>query len=291
MRTGRAFAIVIGAVLLTGVTAGIATAHVPGSGATATGASGFGSDFGLGIDHVAAGADHLLFLLMLLFPAPLIALEGRWQASGNPGRSAIRIVLVVTAFAIGHSLTLLLAGLGLVEVPTRLIESLIAVSILVSAIHAIRPLVPGGEAGIAFGFGLCHGLAFAAIIGEMGLSGSALATTLLGFNLGIEMVQLLVVALMMPSLYILSKTRIYTPFRIGVASFGVVLSVGWLLERTTLLPTDPFAAISEALVANPFKVVAAVAVLAAATHYTPGLRVPGPPQALKARGPLRDSAR
>ena len=115
---------------------------------------GFTATAGLGVQHIATGADHLLFLLMLLIPAPLVARRGRWRRGDDARRSALRVVHVVTAFAIGHSTTLALATLGLVHLPSRLVESLIAVSILVSAVHALRPLVPGGEAWIAAGFGL-----------------------------------------------------------------------------------------------------------------------------------------
>lgn len=154
---------------------------------------GFVATVGLGMRHIGEGADHLLFLLMLLISAPLVVRRGRWGRRDNARGSVIRVVHVVTAFAIGHSVTLALATLGLVRLPTRLVESLIALSILVAALHALRPLAPGGEARIAFGFGLVHGLAFATLLGDLGLSGVALVSSLLGFNLGIEATQLLVV--------------------------------------------------------------------------------------------------
>ena len=172
------------------------------------------------MQHIGEGADHLLFLLMLLIPAPLVARRGRWRRGGDGRRSVIRVVHVVTAFAIGHSITLALATLGVIHVPARLVESLIALSILVSAVHALRPLVPRGEPIIAAGFGLVHGLAFATLLGDLGLSGGALVSSLLGFNLGIELTQLLVVALMMPSLYVLSQTRAYGVLRPALALVG-----------------------------------------------------------------------
>lgn len=210
----------------------------------------------LGVEHVAEGADHMLFLLMLLIAA----------------RSVVRVVHVVTAFALGHSITLALAALGLIDVPTRLVESVIALSVLVSAVHAVRPLVPGGEAWIAAGFGLVHGLAFAALVGDLGASGGALVSSLLGFNLGIEITQLLVVALMMPSLLVLGRTAAYGPFRALAGLLGVALAAGWLLERTTLTSSDPLAPVSEALVGHPFTVAAAVALLAALAYCLPAPR-------------------
>ena len=94
--------------------------------------------------------------------------------------------------------------------PSRPIEVLIAVSILVSAARALRPLFTVREAGIAAFFGLIHGLAFATIIGELGLGQWQRVAGILGFNLGIETMQMIVVAVTMPSLILLSRTCIFT---------------------------------------------------------------------------------
>jgi hypothetical protein len=135
------------------------TIAIPAAGASTE--HGFVAAVHLGIQHIASGADHLLFLVMLLLPAPLLARRGRWVRADDLRRNSWRVVHVVTAFAVGHSITLALAALGYISAPTRVVESLIALSILVSGIHAVRPLVPGGETWIAAGFGLMHGLAFA----------------------------------------------------------------------------------------------------------------------------------
>ncbi|MDT7846723.1 HupE/UreJ family protein [Streptomyces justiciae] len=228
---------------------------------------GFATTAGLGIEHVGSGADHLLFLLMLLLPAPLTAAGGRWRAAApSARRSVVRVVHVVTAFAIGHSLTLAAAAAGLLDVPSRPVETLIALSIAVSAVHAVRPLAARGEVLIAAGFGLVHGLAFASLIGDLGLARGSLVTTLLGFNLGIELTQLLVVALLMPSLAVLAGTGAYTAFRVGVAGVGLVFSVSWMLERAGLTPADPFEGVQTWLVENPLLIASAVAVLALAAR-------------------------
>ena len=153
---------------------------------------GFVAAVSLGAHHIAGGSDHLLFLIMLLLPAPLVAARNRWvrQTTSGPssvGRVSWRVVHVVTAFAIGHSCTLALSALGWIDLPSRLVESGIALSVLVSAVHAIRPLVRRGEVIIAGSFGLLHGLAFAAVLAGLDLSRTGLVTTLLGFNLGIEL--------------------------------------------------------------------------------------------------------
>lgn len=201
------------------------------SGAVAADFGGFAGMFRLGMHHIAEGADHLLFLLALLLPAPLLARRGRWRGVAGLSGSALRIVGVVTAFTLGHSLTLALAGMGLVHIPAGPVEVLIAVSILISALHAMRPLFPGREAVIAGFFGLIHGLAFANVLDQLGLSGWERVINLLGFNLGIEAVQLLVIAATLPSLLLLSRTRAYGMLRIGGALFAGIAALAWIAER------------------------------------------------------------
>lgn len=230
---------------------------------------GFATTAALGIEHIGEGADHLLFLLMLLIPAPLLATGGSWRPAPSRRRAVMRVVHVVTAFAVGHSLTLALAAAGVIDLPTRPVETLIALSIAVSAIHALRPLVAHGEVVIATGFGLIHGLAFASLITDLGLDRGSLLTTLLGFNLGIELTQLLVVALLMPSLLVLARTRFYPAFRTTVAIVGLLFSSSWMLERAALTSTDPFEGVQTWLVGHPLWVAATVAALAATAHgYT-----------------------
>jgi len=195
------------------------------------GKAGFASLFRLGMRHIAEGTDHLLFLLALLLPAPLLVVGSRWSGFAGARQSVVRILKVVTAFTVGHSITLALAALGVVRVPARPIEVLIAFSILVSAIHAVRPIFPGREAIVAAFFGLIHGLAFATTLGELGLGRWERVVSILGFNLGIETMQLIVVAATMPSLVLLSRMRSYSILRIGGALFAALASVGWIAER------------------------------------------------------------
>ena len=194
-------------------------------------ASGFPTLFRLGMRHIAEGTDHLLFLLALLLPAPLIARGSRWAGFAGLRPSLRHILTIVTAFTIGHSVTLALAAWGVVSVPSRPIEVLIAVSILISAIHALRPIFPGKEAAIAAFFGLIHGLAFAATLTNLGLGRWERLFGILAFNLGIETMQLIVVALTMPSLVLLSRTRAYPPLRITGALFAALAALGWIDER------------------------------------------------------------
>jgi hypothetical protein len=193
--------------------------------------SGFAGAFRLGVRHIAEGTDHLLFLLTLLLPAPLLALAGRWKGRATVRRSLTQILRIVTAFTLGHSLTLALSGLGLVHLPSRPVEVLIAISILISAIHAMRPLFPGREAIIAASFGLIHGLAFASALNELGVTGWYRLISVFGFNLGIEAMQLAVVTVALPALLLLSRTKSYSAFRIAGAAFACVASCAWIAER------------------------------------------------------------
>lgn len=192
---------------------------------------GFGAAFLLGMRHIAEGHDHLLFLIALLLPAPLLARGGRWTAL-RPWRSTLRhLAGIVTAFTLGHSLTLIGAAAFDWSLPARPVEMLIALSILISAIHVLRPIFPGREALVAGGFGLVHGLAFATVVGHFGLGAEEKGLTILGFNLGIEAVQLLVVAAILPSFLLLAPTRWFAGVRIGGGILALIAASAWLAER------------------------------------------------------------
>lgn len=220
---------------------------------------GFRRIFALGMGHIADGTDHLLFLLTLLLPAPLLAAKGRWTGVVAPGRGVLRLAKIVTAFTVGHSLTLLLGALAIVRVPEPPVEVLIAVSILLSAVHALRPVFPGREFVVAGAFGLVHGLAFATVIAELGLDRWAMALGILGFNLGIEAMQLAVVLATMPWLLILSTTRAYPAVRVLGAGFAAVAATGWMAERA-LGWANPVNPAVDALAAHALWVVALLAV-------------------------------
>jgi hypothetical protein len=192
---------------------------------------GFAATFRLGARHIAEGTDHLLFLLALLLPAPLVVASGRWGGYAGGGMALRRIVKVVTAFTLGHSLTLVSGALGWARLPGTLVEAAIAVSIFVSAVHALVPIFRGREIFIAGGFGLVHGLAFAATLTGFGFDSLTLASSVLGFNLGIEAFQLLVILAAMPWLVLLARSRVYGPFRIAGAALTGIAAAAWFAER------------------------------------------------------------
>ncbi|HVV04654.1 MAG TPA: HupE/UreJ family protein [Puia sp.] len=189
----------------------------------------------LGIHHIAEGTDHLLFLLALLLPAPLMVNGKKWGTYKGIRSSSVSLLKIVTAFTIGHSITLLLGALGWIHFPSGPIEVLIAISILVSAIHAIRPIFPGKEMLIAGSFGLIHGMAFAAVIARLHLSTGPMVLSILAFNIGIECMQLLVVVMTVPGLIALSKTRSYTWFRVAAGCLAGIAALVWIVERSIAL--------------------------------------------------------
>ncbi|SMC98546.1 HupE/UreJ family protein [Novosphingobium sp. B1] len=194
----------------------------------------FANAFGLGAHHIAEGYDHLLFLLALLLPAPLLAAGQRWGRA-RPARDTFRaLAWIVTAFTIGHSTTLILAAFFGVRLPAQPVEAGIAFSVLVSAIHAARPLFPGKEPLIAGLFGLVHGLAFATLVSNFGLGTGTRATAILGFNIGIEAVQLVVVVLALPVLLLLARHTWGARVRLCLAAMTGLAALVWLAERLGL---------------------------------------------------------
>jgi hypothetical protein len=193
---------------------------------------GIKSMFSLGMQHIKEGTDHLLFLIVLLLPAPLVTdNKHRWAQYGGLKYSLLRLLKIVTAFTAGHSITLLAGALGYFHLPSQFVEILIAGSILVSAIHAIRPLFPGKELFIAGGFGCIHGLAFATVLSGLELSTGKLILSICSFNLGIEYMQLLIMAAIVPWLLLAARTTAYQYMRITGALLAGIAAAGWMMER------------------------------------------------------------
>ena len=233
--------------------------------------------FSLGLHHIAEGTDHLLFLLALLLPAPLLVaragLRGRARWGGPRAlRTSVRaIVGVVSGFTVGHSISLALAAWGVVDVPTRLVEVLVAASIGVSALHAWRPLFAGREVWVASAFGLVHGLAFAEVLAGLDFDGTTLALSLVCFNLGIEAMQLVVIAATLPLLLWLAGTRCYAALRTAGAAFAAACAAGWVAQRAFALP-NPLGPVVDALAPPPPWLVAAVVLASAACALALALR-------------------
>jgi HupE / UreJ protein len=190
-----------------------------------------------GMLHIWGGVDHLLFLLSLLLPAVLVRTARGWLPVSWPRPAVISILKVVTAFTLAHSITLSLAALDVVRLPSRLTESVIAASIVLAALNNIFPVVTESRSRIAFTFGLLHGFGFASVLADMGLPQGSRLLSLVAFNLGIEVGQLAVVLAVMPVVYGLRPTRFYRRIVMPWGSAAIAaLALVWLIQRA-LFPT------------------------------------------------------
>jgi hypothetical protein len=189
-----------------------------------------------GIWHIWIGFDHILFLLSLLLPAVLVFQARRWQGAST-FRQALREVLwVVTAFTLAHSITLTLAALQIVELPSRLVESAIAASVVLAAANNLYPVVERRRWLVAFSFGLIHGFGFASVLTELGLPQEALVQSLLGFNLGVETGQLAIVGVFLPVAFLLRNTPLYSRgIFIGGSWLTLLVAFVWFIERASNL--------------------------------------------------------
>jgi hypothetical protein len=179
-----------------------------------------------GVWHIWIGYDHILFLLSLLLPAVLLA-----APADNLRGALIDVLKVVTAFTLAHSLTLTLASLSVLSLPSRLVESAIAASVILAALNNIYPLFRGRRPWAAFGFGLIHGFGFASVLIDLGLPQGALLASLFGFNLGVEIGQLCIVAVFLPLAFLLRDTWFYRRLlTVGSALIALVAGV-WFVQR------------------------------------------------------------
>jgi len=191
---------------------------------------------GEGMHHIADGTDHILFLVSLL-------LVSVWRRDGDSARWLPRedarsvlteVLRLVTAFTVAHSITLGLAAYGALTPPSRWVESLIAASVLVAALDNLWPMLRGPRWVVVFAFGLVHGFGFAGAMQDLGLSAQALAWPLLGFNLGVELGQLMLVAVVLPVAFAMRRTRAYRWAVVAPASAAIAaLALIWLIERST----------------------------------------------------------
>ena len=213
--------------------------------------TGFWAMIQMGMHHIWIGLDHILFLLALILPSVLLLMQMSEAANSprdNGQFSALLtnhqwrpvplfkpalwfIIKIITFFTIAHSITLSLAALEILILPSRLVESIIALSIALAAIHNMGPILQGRDWLIAFLFGLFHGFGFASVLAESGLSGDYLVLSLLGFNIGVEIGQLVIICIIFPVLYLLRKTILYR-FILNYGSIIlIIISLYWFIER------------------------------------------------------------
>ncbi len=189
-----------------------------------------------GMQHIREGLDHILFLLTLLLIAPLkiIATENhiKWSLFQGFGYTLQRFLKISLAFTLGHSITLLVGSFNLLPINSQYIEIIIALSILISAIHAIKPIFNNRELLIALTFGLVHGLAFSYSLAHLELSTYSKIISIAGFNIGIEIMQIMIMLLCFP-IILLSNFQFYDKLRVIFSCFAIIAALAWLVERIT----------------------------------------------------------
>jgi hypothetical protein len=185
-----------------------------------------------GMWHIWIGYDHILFLLSLLLPAVLVRVGNDWEPAASLKRSLVEVLKVVTAFTLAHSITLSLAALQVISLPSRIVESTIAASVVFAALNNLRGTIEKKRWVMAFVFGLIHGFGFASVLADLGLPQQALVLALVGFNLGVEVGQMAIVVVFVPIAFALRRTKFY---RHGVLTFGsiaVAIVAGyWFIQR------------------------------------------------------------
>ena len=194
-----------------------------------------------GIRHILGGYDHVLFLLCLLLPAVMRRRDGRWQPVERLSQAILPVAGIVTAFTVAHSITLALAALKLVSLPSWFIEPAIAVTIVLAAIDNVWPVFPVRRVVVTFFFGLIHGFGFASVLAELNLPTADFAWALLQFNLGLEVGQLLVVIAATAVLFGLRHRLRYAQVVIRGGSLVAMAIAGlWFVERVADLKVLPF---------------------------------------------------
>ena len=192
-----------------------------------------------GIWHIWIGVDHIVFLLSLLVLAPLIPSRQRltqWRANSRAAPAVKDVLMVVTAFTVAHSITLGLSVMKWLEPSADLIEPAIAISVVLAALNNLLGWSALKRWPLAFVFGLVHGFGFANVLLDLGLPASALAISLAGFNVGVELGQLAIVLAFMPLAWFVRNTLFYRVVVVAGGSLAIVfLGTFWTLQRTGLI--------------------------------------------------------
>ncbi len=186
-----------------------------------------------GVWHIWMGYDHILFLLCLLLPTVVRKTSTGWVQNNRFNNTLWQVGKIVTAFTIAHSITLALGVLQVVSLPSRLVESAIAFSVILVAVNNLYAFFSDRAWFVAFGFGLIHGFGFASVLSDLGLSTANLGTALLSFNLGVELGQLAIVSVFLPVAYYFRSYWFYKRVVLHAGSHAIILlAMGWFLQRT-----------------------------------------------------------
>jgi hypothetical protein len=198
---------------------------------------------GEGLWHILGAIDHVLFLIVLLLPCVLRRTSKfDWLPEQSKSVVVWHVTKVVTSFTVAHTLTLVLTSFAVLPLPpTWLAETLVALTILISAIDNIYSIVPFKRTLMGFVFGLIHGLGYSSVLTDLGLGGRSMVFGLLGFNVGVELAQLVVIGLFLPILFQLRNAALYQwiLLRVGSATIGV-FSLLWAIDSATGWDLIPF---------------------------------------------------
>jgi HupE / UreJ protein len=186
----------------------------------------------LGIHHIFGGIDHLLFLVALLLPSVLVRRGKEWVPAPNFRAALLDVLKIVTAFTLAHSITLSLSALNVLRLPSRFVESGIAASVVLAAVNNLVRVLEEDRWTAAFALGLLHGFGFSATLMDLGLPRKNLVLTLFGFNCGVEIGQMCVVAAFLPLAYLARRSPFYRWVGLvgGSVAITAIASV-WLIER------------------------------------------------------------
>nr|WP_283106261.1 HupE/UreJ family protein [Shewanella saliphila] len=184
-----------------------------------------------GMIHIWKGTDHILFLLALLLTCVLIREQKNWQAIESPVKIIKQTAWIITAFTLAHSVTLTATALGILDFSSHWVELGIALSVLFAALNNIWPIVLR-LGWITFGFGLLHGMGFAGVLGELGLPENQKLLAILAFNLGVEVGQLAILAVVLPILIFCRHQQWYRVWGMQIGSVAIgIMAVQWSVER------------------------------------------------------------
>lgn len=188
-----------------------------------------------GMVHLWIGYDHMLFLLALVLPAALRRQDGRWVVEDRVSVAIKDVALIVTAFTVAHSITLVIATLGLVNLPIAWVETFIALSIVAAAINIVWPFLGQRRYLIGFGFGLIHGFGFASVLSGFMAHASSRLVALASFNIGVELAQLAIVVVVVPLIFLLRRQWLYQRVLLPAGVVAIVLTgMFWVWERAPL---------------------------------------------------------
>ena len=184
----------------------------------------------LGIWHIFSGIDHILFLLCLVLPAVFQTKQARWRAATSMRDVAVEVLETVTAFTLAHSITLVISAIGLISLPSRFIETAIALSVVAAALNNLFRTVDARWA-VAFSLGLLHGFGFSSVLIDLGLPSRELIGALLGFNVGVELGQAAIVLVAIPLLYAIRRTFAYQALLWGGSGAVACIAAIWSYQR------------------------------------------------------------